>query len=114
MRKIVILCVLCFGFALAASAQSDKLAEKAGVLVEKLNKDIASVNQSLALTNNQKYQIKDIHIGRLKALRVAKKEGFNKEKNQEINKKYYQQIFGNVLTKEQKKVLRELKGKVTK
>ncbi|WP_345006800.1 hypothetical protein [Snuella lapsa] len=114
MRKIGILCVLCFGLTFTSSAQSDKLDEKVGVLVEKLNKDIASVNQSLALTNNQKSQIKDIHIERLKALRVAKKEGFNKEKNQEINKKYYQQIFANVLTKEQKKALRELKGKEKK
>jgi len=111
MKKIITVCILFLGMTFTGFAQSDKIVSNANELVKELNDNIISVDKSLALTEEQKSQIQQIHIDRLTELKQAKKEGKDKEANKEINKKYYQKIFQQVLTKPQIKANKEAKEK---
>jgi len=89
---------------MTAFAQSEKLIEKANEKVEELNKQIlAGGDDTLALTDAQKAQIQALHIERIKELRKAKKAGGDKDGNKVINKKYFQKIYKEILTKQQMK-----------
>ena len=107
MKNVITTCILFLGLTFAGFAQSDKIVEKSKDLVNQLNDEITSVDKSLALSEEQKSQIQQIHIDRLTELKKAKKEGKDKEANKEINQKYYQRIFKEVLTKPQMKARRQ-------
>lgn len=111
MKKIIITSILFLGLTLSGFSQSKKLMDKAQGFVDKLNAEITAVDKSLALTDEQKSQILDIQVDRLKALRDAKKEGASKEENKEINKSHFQKIYKEILTKEQKKARQKGKQK---
>ncbi len=111
MKKQIITCLLFLGFAVSGFAQSDKLKEKANEWVNNLNTEITSVDKSLALTEAQKTQMVSIQIERLEELKKAKKEGADKEVNKAINKKHFQKIFKEVITKEQMKARKIAKEK---
>ena len=110
MKKLIFTCILSLGLAATGFAQSEKLIEKANEKVEELNSQIlAGGDDALALTDAQKEQIQALHIERFKELRKATKAGGDKEGNKVINKKYFQKIHKEILTKEQMKAKR--KGK---
>ena len=112
MKKIILALVLIVGFSTVTLAQSEKLVEKAKELVNQLNDEITSVNKSLALTEEQKSQIQQIHIERIKETRKLRKSGANNEEIKAVNKKYYQKIFKEVLSKDQIKARKKGKTKV--
>lgn len=109
MKNIITTCVMFLGLTFIGFAQSDKMVEKSNDLVKQLNDEITSVDKSLALSDEQKSQIQQIHIDRLTELKQAKKEGKDKEGNKEINQKYFQKIFKEVLTKPQAKARKQAK-----
>lgn len=111
MKKIIITSILFLGFTVAGFAQSDKITEKANEWVNNLNTEITSTDESLALTETQKTQIVAIQVERLMELKKAKKAGADKEANKAINKKHFQKIFKEVLTKEQMKARKAAKEK---
>lgn len=114
MKKLLFTCILFIGFTIAGFAQSDKIKKKANDWVNSLNTEITSVDTSLALTESQKEQITAIQVERLVELKKAKKEGADKEANKAINKKHFQKIFKDVLTKEQMKARKIAKEKSEK
>ncbi len=115
MKKVLFICVLFLGFGgTTGEAQSKKMQEKAAEKVEILNKEIIAGNKSLALNDIQKYQITEIHMERLKALKQYKMTGSDKAELKEINKKYFKIIFDDVLTKAQKKARKKGKEKLKK
>ncbi len=105
MKKIVFTILLLVGFTATGFAQSDKIKEKATASIEKLNSELASIDQSLALTDDQRSKMNDIHISRLQELKKIQKAESDKEKRKElskpVNKKYYKEFYSEVLTKEQ-------------
>lgn len=109
MKNIITTCVMFLGLTFIGFAQSDKMVEKSNDLVKQLNDEITSVDKSLALSDEQKSQIQQIHVDRLTELKQAKKEGKDKEANKEINQKYFQKIFKEVLTKPQMKARKQAK-----
>ena len=111
MKKILLTSLLFLGLSVSGFAQSDKMKETATEKVEQLNEEIIAGDKSIALSTDQKTKIYNIHVERLEALRAAKKEGANDETNKAINKKYFQKIYKEVLTKEQLKARK--KGKET-
>lgn len=106
MKKLVFICLLFVGLTATGFAQSDKMKEKANAAIEKLNKDLVGIDESLALTEDQQAKIYDIQINRLKELKKIQKAESDKEKRKElskpVNKKYYKMIYSEVLTKEQR------------
>tara|TARA_R110002072_G_scaffold213959_1_gene371120 strand:- start:403 stop:747 length:345 start_codon:yes stop_codon:yes gene_type:complete len=113
MKKILFTGIFFLGLAITGFAQSDKLKEKANEKVEELNSEIVAGDKSQALTDEQKTQIYNIHIERLKELKQAKKDGADKETNKAVNKKHFQKIYKEVLTKEQMKARKKGKGKAS-
>lgn len=109
MKKIIITTILFLSIAISGFAQSDKMKESAKEKVEALNKEILDGNKTLGLTDAQKIKIYNIHIERMKEIRKANKEGADKDEKKEINKKYFQKIYKDILTKEQLKARK--KGK---
>jgi hypothetical protein len=101
MKKILLVLILISGFTFNSFGQSEKLKEKATEQVEKLNSEIVSGDASAALSDEQKEQVYNLHIERIKELRTSKKEGATDEEVKAINKKYYQKINKEILTKEQ-------------
>ena len=112
MKKIVFACILFLGLGFAGFAQSDKVKEKATQKMEELNKEIIAADKSLALSEEQKTQIYEIHVERIMASRKANKAGVEDEEKKALNKKYFKQIFNDVLTKEQKKARKAGKEKL--
>ncbi len=106
MKKIVFTILLLIGFTATGFAQSDKIKEKATASIEKLNTELASIDKSLALTDDQRSKMNDIHISRLQELKKIRKAESDKEKRKElskpVNKKHYKIIYSEVLTKEQR------------
>lgn len=103
MKKILFTSILFLGLGLSTGfAQSDKMKQKATEMVEKLNNEITTGNKHLALSEDQKKEVYNLHLERLKEVRKANKAGANKEEKKSINKKYYKNIYSNVLTKHQK------------
>ena len=111
MKKIIFTLMLCFTVSATVFAQSDKLKAKATEKVEQLNTEILVGDKTQALSEEQKAQIFQVHVERIKALRKA---GAEKEELKEINKKYYQKIFKEILTKEQIKARKAGKEKTKK
>ena len=103
MKKLFFICLLVGGFATSGFAQADKIKEKATEKVEELNSQIIAGDESLALSDEQREQVANIHIERIEEFRKAKKEGATDEDIKVIQKKYFQKIYNKVLTKEQKK-----------
>jgi len=114
MKKIVYIFTLLLGLSFTGHAQSEKIKEKATEKVEQLNNEIIASDESLALSDMQKSEIHQIHVERIKAVRKARKAVAEKEELKEINKKYYQKIFTDILTKEQRKTRKSGKGKSKK
>ena len=114
MKKIMLALILCFTVSATVFAQSDKLKAKATEKVEQLNTEIVEGDKTQALSEEQKAQIFEVHVERIKAVRKARKAGAEKEELKEINKKYYQKIFTDILTKEQRKTRKSGKGKSKK
>lgn len=106
MKKIIFTLLLSLSLSATLSAQSDKLKAKATEKVEELNTEIVAGDKSQALSEDQKAQIFDIHVERIKATKKARKDGAEKEEIKAINKKYFQKIFKEVLTNKQLKARR--------
>jgi len=106
--------MLCFTVSATVFAQSDKLKAKATEKVEQLNTEILEGDKTQALSEEQKAQIFQVHVERIMAARKARKAGAEKEELKEINKKYYQKIFKEILTKEQIKARKAGKEKTKK
>ena len=114
MKKTVYIFTLLLGLSFTGHAQSEKIKEKATEKVEQLNNEIIASDESLALSDMQKSEIHQIHVERIMAARKARKAGAEKEELKEINKKYYQKIFKEILTKEQIKARKAGKEKTKK
>ncbi|MFP4847069.1 hypothetical protein [Winogradskyella sp. PE311] len=103
MKKVLFTCIVFLGLGLTTSlSQTDKMKEKATAMVEQLNNDIIAGNEHLALKEEQKARIYNLHLERLKELRKANKAGVDKAGKKTINKKYYKEIYSQILTKHQK------------
>ena len=111
MKRIVLTSLLLVIFTATGFAQSDKLKEKANEKVEELNSQIIAGDESLGLTDEQREQIFNIHIERIKEYRKLKKDGASEDDVKELQKKYFQKIYNEVLTKEQKKARKKGKEK---
>lgn len=112
MKKTIFTFLLLVGLIVSATAQKSP-ETKAQEKVEELNTELMSIDPSLALTRKQKAQIFELHVQRIKESKKVFKSEKNKAKVKEltkpINKKYYQKIFNEVLTKEQLKARRKAK-----
>ncbi len=113
MKKVLFICAVFLALGLTTvSAQSQKMKEKATEKVEELNNQIIAGDKSLALSDEQKKEILEVHIERLKTVKQYKKAGSDKAELKEINKKYYKKIYNSILTKAQKKAKKEGKDKL--
>ncbi|MDG5490067.1 hypothetical protein [Psychroserpens sp. SPM9] len=112
MKKILFTCILFLGLTMTGFAQSAKMKEKATEKVEQLNAEIVAGDKSLALSDAQKEQIYNLHIERLQALKKVNKDGGDKAAKKEVNQKYNQKIYKEILTKKQKKARKAGKEKV--
>lgn len=111
MKRIITTILLIIGLSLSASAQS-KMKEKASERAEKLNTEIVAGDTSQALTDDQIMQITELEMKRLKEVRDLRKSNADKEAIKAVNKKYFKQMYSEVLTDKQKKARREGKDKV--
>ena len=103
MKRIILFCAFFIGIAATGFSQSENMKEKATEKVEELNAEIASIDKSLALTEDQKRKMEIVHLERMKEVRKARKEGKDQEEIKAINKRYFQIIYSDILTKDQKK-----------
>lgn len=103
MKKLVFTLLLAIGMMATGFSQNDKVKEKAQEKVEELNSEIVAGDASLALNEEQREKIYDLQVKRIMETRKLKKDGADKKEMKEANKKYMQQIFKEVLTKEQMK-----------
>lgn len=106
MKTRIAILVILFTISLSGFSQNQKMKETAMEKVEELNSEIIAGDKNLALNQNQKDKIYELHLARMKEAQTARKNGSDKEDIKEINKKYFQQIYNDVLTKEQKKARR--------
>ncbi|GAA4280782.1 hypothetical protein [Gaetbulibacter aestuarii] len=113
MKRIITAILLIIGFSLSVSAQS-KMKEKASERANKLNMEIVAGDKSQALTDDQMAQITELEMKRLEEVRGLRKSNADKEAIKAVNKKYFKQMYSEVLTKKQKKARREGKDKVKK
>jgi len=112
MKKLVFTLLLVVGFATTSFEQKKgKLAEKAAEKVEMLNKQITSVDKTLALSKEQVMQITELQMSRMKEVKVLKKAKAEKEAIKAVNKKYNKKIYKDILTKEQMKARKVAKEK---
>lgn len=111
MKKIIVTCILFLGLGLTGFAQSEKVKEKATQKVEELNKEIMAEDPSLALSEEQKSQVYEIHVKRIMATRKANKSEASEEDKKAIQKSYFKKIYSEVLTKEQRKARKAGKEK---
>jgi len=111
MKKLIALFILFLGLSVTSFAQADKIREKATEKVEELNSQIIAGDESLALSDEQRDQVTNIHIERIKEYRKAKKEGATDEEIKVIQNKHFQKIYNEVLTKEQKQARKKGKEK---
>lgn len=97
-------------------AQQNKAEQIATEKVEQLNAIIVKGSPGAGLTEEQKEQIYEIQLKRIKELKEKKEDFSNKEEfkviSKELNKKYYKEIFQKVMTKEQR--MAHKKGKQNK
>ena len=113
MKKLVFLSILFIGLSATGFSQSKKalkkIEKKATELVEKLDKEIIAGDKNLALSDEQKVQIKKIQTERITSLRKLGKEA-TKEEKKKLNKSFYKKIY-KVLSKEQKDARKKSKSK---
>ena len=105
MKKFAFTLIFVLGVITTSIAQN-KVESKAQEKVDELNTELVSIDPSLALTEDQKEKIFKLHVDRIKETRKIYKEEKDKEKAKElakpVNKKYFQTIYKDVLTKEQR------------
>ncbi|MFH4967716.1 hypothetical protein V8G61_05870 [Gaetbulibacter sp. M240] len=111
MKRIITSILLILGLSLSLSAQS-KMENKAAERAEKFNTEIVAGDKSQALTDDQIAQITELEMNRLKEVRGLRKSNADKEAIKAVNKKYFKQMYSEVLTKEQKKARSKGKDKV--
>lgn len=95
-------------------SQSEKMNEKAVEWTKTLNTQIISINESLPLNEEQTEKIVALQIQKLQEIKKIKDNGDDQKAKKAVNKKYYQKIFKEVLTKEQMLATREAKKKASK
>lgn len=110
MKKLVFLCILFLGITSVSFGQSEKLEKKAKALTEKLNSEIIAGDEALALTAEQKIEIEKIQLERILDLKKLGKDA-TKEEKKAMNKKHFQKIYKEVLTKDQLKARKKGKQK---
>lgn len=113
MKRIITTIIVILGLTLTVSAQS-KMKEKAAERADKLNTEIVAGDKSLALSDEQVAQITAIEMKRLKAARTLRKSNADKEEIKASNKKYFKEMYSDVLSKEQKKARQEGKKMMKK
>lgn len=105
MKKLAFTLIFVLGL-ISTSVAQNKVETKAQEKVDELNTELVSIDPSLALTEDQKTKIFKIQVQRIKESRKIYKEEKDKEKAKElakpINKKYFQTIYKDILTKEQR------------
>ncbi|MEW4922688.1 hypothetical protein [Algibacter sp. 2305UL17-15] len=106
MKKILFTCLLLLGLSVSGFAQPKNIIQKANEKIEELNSQIIAIDTSLALTDDQITKIQTLHVNRLKDVKQAKKNGQSKDDIKQINKKCFQKIFKEILTKPQVKAQR--------
>jgi hypothetical protein len=96
--------------------QNKKMIEKANEKVEELNQWIVAANPDLALTEDQKEKVRDLHIQKLidvKAINQSDLPDEEKEiKRKEVFKNVGKTIHNEILTSEQRKAKKEGKDKL--
>lgn len=111
MKKVYYLLILLLLKTLSTFSQTENVMEiiekKSVEITENLDLKIKSIDLSASLTNEQKAKLISIHKERLNALN---KLGYNSsiEQKKESNKIYYSKIFKEILTVDQKKILKKL------
>ena len=110
MKKLVFLCILFLGITSVSFGQSEKLEKKAKALTEKLNSEIIAGDESQALSDEQRSTIEKIQLDRITSLKKLGKDA-SKEDKKALNKKHFQKIYKEVLTKDQLKARRKGKEK---
>ena len=95
--KLLIAALALFVCTNLVTAQSAKLVAKAEQKVEKMNAHITSEDASLALTDEQRAQVQELEIEKIKQMRELRKtEGLSDEQTKEqkkaINKTYRKQL----------------------
>ncbi len=112
MKKLPFILFLFLGITFSAQSQSKKAIEriekKATEIVEKINNEIIAGDKTLALTDEQKEQIKKLHVKRITALKELGKDA-SKEAKKAINKKYYTKMYKDLITNKQLKARRKAK-----
>ncbi|QOD62000.1 hypothetical protein H9I45_06025 [Polaribacter haliotis] len=106
MKTLTFLCILFLGISTISFSQSKGILKKAADLVEKVNTQIAKGDKSLALSDEQKKKITAVHVERLTALKKLGKDA-SKEDKKALNKTFFKKINKEILTKEQKKAIKE-------
>ncbi|WP_228853000.1 hypothetical protein [Aegicerativicinus sediminis] len=106
MKRIITTLIVLISLSFTAYSQNQKIKDAAKEKVEELNQEIIAGNKDLALSQDQKDKIYSLHIARIEEVRKARKNGSDKDELKVINKKYFQQIYNDVLSKEQKKARR--------
>lgn len=108
--------VLIFGMVLFASVlfgQSAKMQEKAAEKATEINELIVSVDEDLALSEEQMTKITAVQLEKMTEVRKVKKGEADEEEKKEqvkaINKKYAKMINQEILTKDQRKAMQEAK-----
>ncbi|MAZ28680.1 MAG: hypothetical protein CL868_16585 [Cytophagaceae bacterium] len=109
MKKHMITLVMAIMTVGSIFAQSDKMKEEAQKKVDELNEQIVSGDPTLALTEEQQGKLYDLYITMFKDIKTEKKDGGGKEDIKEARKAVNKKIFGEILTKEQRKARK--KGK---
>jgi len=103
MKKLFFTIMLIAGLSVSVQAQSDKIKEKAAEKTEELNAQIIAGDASLALSDEQKEKLTALYTEMLMDLRMVRKDDGDKEEMKAARKEYNQRIFGEILSKEQRK-----------
>lgn len=106
MKKLLFTLLLIGAMSVSAHAQSDKIKEKAAEKTEELNAQIIAGDPSVALSDEQKEQLTAIYTEMLTAMKKVRKNDGDQEEMKAARKEYNKRIFGEVLTKEQRKARR--------
>ena len=106
MKKIIVTFIFTLAFVFTSFGQTEKMKEKALDLVKQLNTEITTGDKDLALSKEQQEKIYKIHLERLMEIKKANKAKATKEQKQVIQKKYFSQIYKDVLDNKQMKARR--------
>lgn len=115
MKYLLTVLIVVFACTLGIS-QADWMVKKANEKVEELNEMITSENPDLALTQEQREKIYDLHLQKhidIKAIKDTDLSDEEKEvKKKEVYKKVGKTISNEILTKEQRKAKRAAREKM--